>query len=181
LAGVTIVLADLDAGALGEAAGTTVRIDRTAAGWGWTFDGQRAAGRMALLAALIHEFGHVLGFEHADDGVMAAQLAALAPAHPVVASAPVPAGRPAVAARGRMRVTAVGPAMAASAGSTLPPAVPVGVLAVAHLTVRVSCGPARAFVADTPAPVVFGRQVSWARVLAGVMWWWARSSARMAS
>ena len=76
-------LSDLEPGHLGGASGSTVLIDRDAAGWGWYVDptpaddaefagvdgdlragkGRPAEGRMGLLTAVMHEIGHVLGDE----------------------------------------------------------------------------------------------------------------------
>ena len=107
-------LADLDGATLGQAAGTTVTIDRDAAGHGWFVDptprsdsefrrpgDQAEQGKMDLLTAVVHELGHVLGRDHEADGVMAETLAVgtregIVPAtgiSPTVKAAP--AGRPA--------------------------------------------------------------------------------------
>ncbi|HWQ11706.1 MAG TPA: Ig-like domain-containing protein, partial [Roseiflexaceae bacterium] len=87
-----VTLADLEGGRLGETSGTTVRIDRDAAGWGWFVDttpaddaefaGGRAAasslahGRVDLLTAVLHELGHVLGRTHTThaSALMASEL-----------------------------------------------------------------------------------------------------------
>ena len=82
-------VADLTGNALGYSEGSTILIDTDAAGHGWfvdlspaddsefgafdahtlvaTVDGP-AAGRMDLVTVVMHEVGHVLGFDHADAG-----------------------------------------------------------------------------------------------------------------
>ena len=89
--GVTVQLADLPAGMLGETLGKTILIDRDAAGYGWFVDstpnddvefadllgshtlaaqkGTAAAQRVDLLTTVMHEMGHVLG-----DGDLAAMV-----------------------------------------------------------------------------------------------------------
>jgi hypothetical protein len=98
LANLSVQVADLRDGELGEANGFTITLDDNAAGYGWfvdptpadsseysvAADNSRSAadadspafGRMDLLTVLLHEMGHVLGFDH-DCGlpVMADQLA----------------------------------------------------------------------------------------------------------
>jgi hypothetical protein len=46
-----------------------VLIDDNAAGYGWSLDVTRgpAAGQVDLLSAVMHELGHVLGYDHSDD------------------------------------------------------------------------------------------------------------------
>ena len=88
MAGITIQVADLPGGLLGEAIGKTILIDRDAAGYGWFVDptpaddsefsnvlgpheltarnGSPAAERVDLLTTVMHEMGHVLGYEHSD-------------------------------------------------------------------------------------------------------------------
>jgi hypothetical protein len=83
-------VADLPDGVLGQVTGTTILIDRDASGLGWfvdptpaddaeftwtgdpaslaALDGSDAAGRMDLLSVLMHEIGHVIGFDHRGSG-----------------------------------------------------------------------------------------------------------------
>jgi hypothetical protein len=88
---VTLSLDDLGGLVLGRATDTSIVIDRTAAGHGWhsgtdsipggtvasrAADGgirvdlgtSATGGRMDLLSALVHEYGHALGFDHGDFG-----------------------------------------------------------------------------------------------------------------
>lgn len=87
LAGTKVEVAPLQRGWLGEASVGVIRLDDNAAGWGWFVDptpgnhsefeldgGQLRAtsdndafGRMDLLTAVLHEQGHLLGFDHVDD------------------------------------------------------------------------------------------------------------------
>jgi hypothetical protein len=91
LAPVTVQIADLPGTLVGLTTGTVITLDRDAAGWGWFTDtssasanlfvsgvakaGTAAAGRIDLLTVLVHELGHVLGFEHTAHGVMEPTLA----------------------------------------------------------------------------------------------------------
>lgn len=88
LANIQIQIADLGGTTLGLASGNTIWLDDNAAGWGWFLDStpwedsefltpgdQGEQGRMDLLSVLSHELGHLLGHDHAEDGVMAETLA----------------------------------------------------------------------------------------------------------
>lgn len=91
LEGTTIQIADLRDGMVGATVGDQVLIDVNAAGWGWFTDttpeddlefsaganggliateGDAALG-IDLLTVIMHELGHVLGFDHTEDGLMA--------------------------------------------------------------------------------------------------------------
>ena len=83
----SIVIADLPGLLLGQASRNTITLDIDAAGYGWfidttpwedsEFDPQYAAnhdgelspaeGRVDLLTVVMHEMGHLLGMEHAED------------------------------------------------------------------------------------------------------------------
>ena len=84
MSGITVQVADLPSGLLGEEIGKTILIDRDAAGYGWFIDptpaddsefanlvaphtlaaqaGSPAANRVDLLTTVMHELGHVLGY-----------------------------------------------------------------------------------------------------------------------
>jgi hypothetical protein len=84
LSNTQFVIADLPDAALGQAAGTTITVDTDAAGYGWfVSQGLKAESgepetiatdRMDLLTVVMHEIGHVLGYDHDDHGVMQDQL-----------------------------------------------------------------------------------------------------------
>ena len=86
-----IEVADLPGNLLGATMDGKILIDRDAAGFGWfvdptpgddeefTLDGlgslvarqnTAADGRADLLTTVMHELGHVLGYNHADEGLM---------------------------------------------------------------------------------------------------------------
>ena len=89
-------IADLPGTLLGQALGTTVLIDRDAAGFGWFLDstpddssefavangigglrsGSRSAARdqVDLLSVILHELGHAIGEDHEASGVMQSTL-----------------------------------------------------------------------------------------------------------
>lgn len=91
LSDVEVQVVDLAAGTLGRAVPGTIYIDVNAAGYGWFVDAtptdnsefsssselslialpdSDAAGHVDLWTVILHELGHLLGYEHADDGVM---------------------------------------------------------------------------------------------------------------
>jgi len=58
---VSVTIADLPRGELGEAAHGAIKINAIADGRGWRALSQRASGQMDLLTAVMHEMGHTLG------------------------------------------------------------------------------------------------------------------------
>ena len=86
---VTLTIADLPGGAVGQTVGTNIALDTNAAGNNWYIDttpadnseylptsnpnewvakaGSAAAGKMDMLSVLLHEYGHALGIEHSAD------------------------------------------------------------------------------------------------------------------
>ncbi len=93
LAHTNIQWAHLNGNLLAVASSTTIYLDIDAAGYGWFLDatpgensefdslgralaGTAADGRMDLLSVLVHEFGHILGHAHDEEGVMHESLSA---------------------------------------------------------------------------------------------------------
>ncbi|MGH9282590.1 MAG: Calx-beta domain-containing protein, partial [Acidimicrobiales bacterium] len=98
LASITFVIVDLGTLTLASTVGTVVAVDADAAGWGWSADplAAPAPGDMDLLTALVHEIGHVLGFDHTEA------------AHHVMASVLEPGTRHLRAATRPIRAAAAG-------------------------------------------------------------------------
>ena len=76
LSGLRVELAELDGVILAEEYDGLILVDIDAAGWGWHLDAGSAvaAGRIDLLSVLLHEIGHVLGFDHTMTGVMSGSI-----------------------------------------------------------------------------------------------------------
>ncbi|QDU49595.1 hypothetical protein [Gimesia panareensis] len=95
LSDIKVEVVDLEGAALGQAKASTIYIDINAAGYGWFVDqtpldhseyhydsqlslialpGSEAEGRVDLWTVIRHELGHLLGYEHTDQGVMEATL-----------------------------------------------------------------------------------------------------------
>ncbi|WP_417385744.1 hypothetical protein [Gimesia sp.] len=93
---VSIQIVDLENGTLGRATPGTIYLDVNAAGYGWfvdesptdhsefAFDSRltlialpdsEAAGHVDLWTVILHELGHLLGYEHAEEGLMEETLA----------------------------------------------------------------------------------------------------------
>ena len=75
-------VSNLPGNLLGLASERTIWMDQDAAGHGWSVD-VATPGSMDLHAAVTHELGHVLGFEHSDSGTMAPTLQAEVGVHPI--------------------------------------------------------------------------------------------------
>jgi hypothetical protein len=77
---VQITVTDLPSQILGQANGYQISIDNDAAGVGWDVDLTHLVNlstgkqQVDLLTLVTHEFGHVLGFGHSAQGIMAATL-----------------------------------------------------------------------------------------------------------
>jgi probable HAF family extracellular repeat protein len=89
LSSLDIRIADLGGATLGLASGHTIWLDDNAAGWGWFVDptpwddseftapgDQGERNRMDLLSVLARELGQLVGYDHADEGLMEATLIA---------------------------------------------------------------------------------------------------------
>ncbi len=89
---VTIQIVDLSGSQIATTIGNTIYLDHDAAGWGWFVDStpldsseyqadsqsdrllassvSPASGKIDLVSVLLHELGHVAGYEHAEGGLM---------------------------------------------------------------------------------------------------------------
>ncbi len=77
LARLRFVIGDLPGTKLADTLGSTITIDADAAGWGWNLaPGAPNPDRIDLLSVLLHEVGHVLGYEHTITGLMAGEIEA---------------------------------------------------------------------------------------------------------
>ena len=91
LAQVNIEVVDLADGVLSNTVRNTIYVDVNAAGYGWfvddtpgdnsefyssgllsltSFPFSDALGKIDLWTVIVHELGHLLGYEHEDDGLM---------------------------------------------------------------------------------------------------------------
>ncbi|WP_298858749.1 hypothetical protein, partial [uncultured Gimesia sp.] len=96
LSGVEVKVVDLSGGTLGRAVPGTIYLDVNAAGYGWFVDStpldhsefaldsqlslialpdSAAPGRVDLWTVILHELGHLMGYEHDSEGVMEETLA----------------------------------------------------------------------------------------------------------
>jgi hypothetical protein len=81
---IDFVIADLSPGVLAQSTTDTIFIDDDAAGFGWFIDSTPSddvefiepatsgdsSVRMDLLSAVMHEMGHIIGFDHEESGIL---------------------------------------------------------------------------------------------------------------
>ncbi|MFN2611440.1 MAG: hypothetical protein ABR507_11310 [Actinomycetota bacterium] len=85
LTGLHYALADFLDGFLGQAHGSTIYLDPDASGFGWAVsaslssNGLAKLGSVDAMTAVLHELGHVLGFEHSDQTMYPFMAPVLAP------------------------------------------------------------------------------------------------------
>jgi Ca2+-binding RTX toxin-like protein len=151
---VTVAVADLPALMLGNAVGAMILLDADAAGHGWFVDqtpahseefardgsaraGSGADGRIDLLSVIVHELGHVMGFDD-DEAGLAAMGAMLDVGQRLdlglaVATSDVARSRPVVQHFADNLGDFVDPAWAAALRGQLPHGVPFGAIGAANL------------------------------------------------
>ena len=70
MTGMTILIGDLPGNKLADTLGSVITIDADAAGWGWNVTpGVTDGTQIDLMSVLMHEIGHVLGYEHTAGGL----------------------------------------------------------------------------------------------------------------
>ena len=139
--GVRISLEQMEGTSLAQAMGRVVRLDTDGAGWGW------GPGGMDLFSVLVHEIGHVLGFEHTPTGVMAAELA---PGEQFIFPEPAFGGTEQLPVAAR-----AGAAIVEATTEPAPAAAALAVAAAALPTVAVAL-PARSYVGVGVLPAIGG-------------------------